>query len=312
MGPGKSWTTWTFSNKLQYATDEPRRGHAASMFEFIKNRIDAIVPAVLLIFSFAFLSYNALGTEKRTLNPFARAMVSLISHPQTLIMNSIHSVKNLGDRYVFLTGVERENEALKKQLEKLNGEASRLMERATENKRLRKLLKFKEIYPASFMAASVIGIGSSLEMRYITIDRGAKHGVMSGLVVVTDEGVVGRTIGNGGTSRAPALASLVLLLLDRRSAIDAIVQRSRARGVLRGNGYSLRLDYLDVKDDVKVGDTVISSGMGGVFPKGLILGLVTGDRTSSGGINYHAKVTSLVDLNHLEEVLVILKGPDEL
>ena len=280
------------------------------MFDFLKNRIDAILPVILLVFSFAYLSYNAIRPGERPINPFGRAIQTLVSYPQKMYTAASYGIHGLGKRHIYLSNIETENEALKKQVEGLKTERAQLNEIVMENLRLKKFLSFKETYPAKILTCAIIGIGPSWDMRTMTMDCGAKDGVMPPMVAITSDGVVGRVIGPGGSSKTSALSSQILLVLDRRSAIDAIDQRSRVRGIIRGNRYSLTLDFLEQTDDVKEGDVIVTNGMGGIFPKGLTLGVVTGNKILASGINYQAPVWPAVDFKHLEEIMVILKAPE--
>jgi rod shape-determining protein MreC len=119
--------------------------------------------------------------------------------------------------------------------------------------------------------------------------------------VVAAEGVVGRVI------RSAPHDSRVLLLTDASSAVASLVQRNRTRGVVRGQGDILTLDFALRQEDIEVGDRIVTSGTGGVFPKGLVIGEVTRTAREQYGLFQTVTVSSAVDFARLEEVLVLVK-----
>jgi rod shape-determining protein MreC len=135
----------------------------------------------------------------------------------------------------------------------------------------------------------------------VVIDKGSVDGVMEGMPVVVAEGVVGRVI------RSAPHDSRVLLLTDASSAVASLVQRNRTRGVVRGQGDILTLDFALRQKDIEVGDRIVTSGTGGVFPKGLVIGEVTRTAREQYGLFQTVTVSSAVDFARLEEVLVLVK-----
>jgi rod shape-determining protein MreC len=135
------------------------------------------------------------------------------------------------------------------------------------------------------------------------IDKGQEHGVAEGMAVVVAEGVVGRIV------RSNLRFSRVLLVTDASSAVASLLQQNRARGVCRGQGEQLAFDFVLRQEEVKVGDRIVTSGMGGVFPKGLVVGNVGRVEKQEFGLFQAIEVIPSVDFSHLEEVLVLLRGP---
>ena len=135
------------------------------------------------------------------------------------------------------------------------------------------------------------------------INRGSSSGIREGMAVVAADGVVGQTV------KVTASTARVLLLTDHASGIAATIQRSRARGVVKGKGEMLcALEFTTREEDVKVGDTVITSGIGGVFLKGVPIGEVTMVKRGEYGIFQTVSIRPAVNLAHLEEVLVVQRG----
>ncbi|TLM68849.1 MAG: rod shape-determining protein MreC [Deltaproteobacteria bacterium] len=184
---------------------------------------------------------------------------------------------------------------------RLRAEMAGIEELKRENDRLRRLLGFVEEHPRRSVAARVIAEDASSWFRTIEIDRGYEDGVTEGLSVVDAAGLVGRVV------RSTAHAAQVLLITDASSAVAVLVQDERIRGVCRGQGGTLALDFALVQDAIQVGDGVITSGLGGVFPKGLVVGYVRSVHREQFGLFQTVEVEPAVDFAHLEEVLVLLK-----
>jgi rod shape-determining protein MreC len=126
--------------------------------------------------------------------------------------------------------------------------------------------------------------------------------VVQDLAVLTPEGIVGRTF------RVGSDYSDVLLIIDSNSTFDAIIERSRARGIVRGaKGNMCRLEFTKRTEDIVAGDTVVSSGLGGIFPKGIRVGVISEVESKPYGIFMHADIIPSVDFSKLEEVFVVLK-----
>lgn len=152
------------------------------------------------------------------------------------------------------------------------------------------------------MAAAVIAGGASPDFRTITIDKGTADGVRADMAVIAPAGVVGRVI------TPTARAAKVQLLIDRNAAAGALVERSRAQGVAVGTGGALRLDYVSGTADVQAGDTVVTSGIDGIYPKGFVIGQIESVERGQGVFGAIA-VRPAVDFSSLEAVLIVLAPP---
>ncbi len=169
-----------------------------------------------------------------------------------------------------------------------------------QNTRLRKLLAFVDELDRPALPAQVIGEDASNWARTIIIDKGIAAGLRNGLPVVAAQGVVGRII-----KIAPNSAR-VLLITDASSAIATLVQRTRTRGITRGRGTNLSIDYALRDADIQAGDLLVTSGMGGVFPKGLPLALVESVEKDQFSLFQRVQAKPTVDFSYLEEVMVIV------
>jgi rod shape-determining protein MreC len=200
--------------------------------------------------------------------------------------------------------LERAHERLRNEIRKLRQEKFHLWEAELQNDRLKKLLGLKGNSTYDVVSANVIaGSPSILRSQVVIIDKGSENGISQGMPVATYEGIVGRILLVGEKS------SEVILITDDISAVDAYIHRTRARGIVKGTGDGCIMEYLEKKADVSVGDKVISSGKDGFFPKEVVIGTVVETEASGGFIR--ARVLPDMDLNSLEEVVVILKLPEE-
>jgi len=199
-----------------------------------------------------------------------------------------------------LVNLKRENVALRRTVTELREENNLLREKAIANERLRNLLRFSKKIPRSMLPAQIIGIDPSSWFRTILIDKGTKHGVKRGVAVVSPEGIVGHVL------QTSHHYGKVLLITDFNSSVDAVIQRSRAKGVVEGNGENLcRLKYASRTQDIQLGDKVVTSGLGGRYPKGLMIGKISKIEKKSYGLFQHAEIMLSADFTKLEEVFVI-------
>ena len=232
------------------------------------------------------------------LNQFA---VPLVAPFQKVVTRTIHFAKDVWTHYFFLVSVAKENDHLKKKLQKAIGKNQELDEIALSNSRLRNLLEFKQTATSKILVAEVVGKDPSPWYQTIIIDKGNAEGVKKWQPVVIPESIVGHVM-DVSTHYAK-----VLLIVDRNSAVDATVQRTRTRGIIKGEAKGrFFFNYVLRKDDVRVGDKVVSSGFDGVFPKGLPIGSVSGVIRRNSGIFQEVYVSPHVDFEKLEEVTVLL------
>jgi rod shape-determining protein MreC len=228
-------------------------------------------------------------------------VIGLVAPFQKAAANSIQFAKDLWRRYFALVSVSEENLRLKRLLAESAAENHRLAEVDLSNQRLRELLNFRESLPREVVAAQVVGRDPSPWFQTVIIDKGKTDGVMKSAPVVVAEGIVGQVIDVSDRY------AKVLLIIDQDSAVDSLVAQSRARGVIKGDGGGgCTFEYVLRKDDVGVDDIVVSSGLDGVFPKGLRVGQVSEVIRRNAGLFQEVMITSFVDFEKLEEVLVVL------
>jgi rod shape-determining protein MreC len=262
-----------------------------------------IMVAALLIISLIMLSY---GISRLSETGFLRKMVLETAAPvQDVISISLKSLHDGWNRYLFLIGLEDENQKLRKQNAALIEQLNRYREGYLEGMRLQKLLSLRDVFQQRAVAARVIDRHHTSLFKTILIDKGTAEGLRVGLPVIADQGVVGRIIETSWH------ASRVLLVIDENSNIDAMIQRSRAQGILQGAGPAgCNLKYVSRVEEVLTGDVVLTAGLSGVFPKGLLLGVVKAASRREEGLFQKIELAPVVDFGKLEEILVLTPTKD--
>jgi rod shape-determining protein MreC len=227
--------------------------------------------------------------------------LSILSPFQRAFHWIVDSVTGVFKNYILLVDLKKENQRLEEEVHHLKQENADLKESAQAAERLRSLLLFKERVPATMISAEVVAYSSSPLFRSIVINKGERDGVRKGMPVVTWEGVVGRVL------RISPKASVVLLIVDRNSSVDCLVQRTRTQGIVEGEGGAqCYLRYVSRTEDIEVGDHIVTSGLEGIFPKGLSMGDVTKVEKKEYGLFQKVEVTPSAHFSRLEEVLVIV------
>jgi rod shape-determining protein MreC len=266
---------------------------------FYKKTLTIVGLIVLLAASIMVLSLPARPTDAiRHTDGIAMAVLGPF---QKALTGSIRFVQGIWSHYFYLAATAKENEKLRKALSHAIEEQNQFQEAALSNERLRRLLELKTSLPYQMVAAEVIGKDPSPWFKTLIIDRGSKEGVGVSMPVVIPEGIVGQVVeSSDGYAK-------VLLLVDQNSAVDAIVQRTRARGIIKGGlTGTCSFEYVLRKDEIGVGDVVISSGVDGVFPKGLRLGEVSEIVRRNAGTFQEVTITPFVDFEKIEEVFIVV------
>lgn len=267
--------------------------------------VKRLIPLLLLLF---FLSLLSTQTRRA---PWYEQWGWNIFSPVTRLFSFFQSkTKALGRQYLFLVHVAQDNEELRSQTQVFKQERVTFKELKQENDRLARLLELKQNRWPTGLTARVIGFDPRSEFRVIQIDKGMDHGVQPDMPVLALAGLVGKV---GPVFKR---AAAVLLIVDPASFVDGVVQRSQVRCLLGGTGllrhaelkhdYLLsRLEYLNKGSDVVIGDTVVTSGLDGLYPKGILLGTLTRVVVDRYGLFLKADVLPAVDFSQLREVLVL-------
>jgi len=230
--------------------------------------------------------------------------LSLAAPLQKAVTHSVDFVKDIWNRYFYLVTIAGENNRLRRDLRRAMEINHELAEAQLTNERLRQLLHFKQKLQPQMVAAEIVGRDPNPWFKAVVIDKGRSDGLMKGLPVVVAEGIVGQVI------EVSDFYAKVLLIIDQNSAVDALVQRTRARGVVKGGEIgNCVFRYVLRKEKIQVGDIIVSSGLDGVFPKGLRVGQASEIVRRNAGIFQEVFITSFVDFEKLEEVLIVLAPP---
>ena len=221
---------------------------------------------------------------------------------QRIASSAIGGMRTSWGDYVALQEVRGENERLREEVGRLEVRLQQERALAQRARSLEEILELRKNVELSTVAATVIAGGASPDFRTITIDKGTAEGLRPDMAVIAPGGVVGRIVTPSGR------ASKVQLLIDRNAAAGALVERSRAHGVVEGTGGGLRMNYVSGTADVKVGDAVVTSGIDGIYPKGLVIGQIESLERGSGDFGAIV-VRPVVDFSSVEAVLVVVTPP---
>lgn len=239
--------------------------------------------------------------KNRDHSPLIRPISLLAGVVQNTYSSFSSGVKDTTGLYLNLIGIKKNNIELKNENAKLKTELNQLQELKLENERLNKMLGFQQKTSHDLLPAKIIGRDLFSEQDTLTINRGTQNGVKNSMAIITHDGVVGYVL------RADLFSSQIILLTDRYAAIDAHVQRTRARGIVEGKTKDhCLLNYLRREDDVKIGDIIVTSGLNHVFPKGIPVGTVQDVKKSQYGISQVVEIVPAVSVSQLEEVFIVL------
>jgi rod shape-determining protein MreC len=266
---------------------------------FSKKMVLIVGGTVLIVVNVILLSITS---KRQSTFGLGRVGISFVAPFQEMVTRSVRFTRSIWQNYFLLVSVAHENEILKKSLNQFVEKNNEWHEIELANERLRNLLNFQKAPTHRVVAAEVIAKDPSGWFKTVIIDKGSSDGLQKGLPVVLPTGIAGQVI------EVSSRYAKVMLIIDRNSAVDALVQRSRARGIIKGESADqCRFEFVLRKHDVQIGDTVIASGLDGVYPKGLRIGRVSDLSQRSSDIFYEITVTPFVDYEKLEEVLVILQ-----
>lgn len=259
---------------------------------------------ILIILSIAILTVHFREGDQGILHRFQRVSLNLFAPIQAGVTKIIrpfyHTSRSIGE----LLTLRSENRQLKTEVARLQREIVNLTELERENEKLRKLIGFAEKTPFRTVPAQVIGKSTSDWQANIILDKGWSDGVRKNMPVVVAEGLVGQIV------VVAAHASQVQLLIDQKSGAGAQIQETGETGVTQGElGGGLKLLYIDKNSKVEKGDKITTSGLGGVFPKGIFIGVIISVKDSEYVLHKDIKVKPAVDFARLEEVLIITNPP---
>ena len=261
---------------------------------------------VLCVVSILVLTFYLREGESGPIHTL-RAGVTTITTPARMAGNLVSAPFNaIGNIFGNLTASRATLDELEAENAELTARVAELAEYQATSERLEKLLDLQSTYNLQSTAARIIGQSSDAWSDTVTIDKGSLDGISVNMPVTNSTGVIGQVI-----EVAPN-ASTVRLLTDEGSGVSAMIQDTRAQGMVQGQpDGTLRMDYVSVDADVKEGDIIITSGIGGVYPKGLPIGTVASVTKNSNDVYYTIIVSSASRTESNEEVLVITSLTEE-
>ncbi len=258
----------------------------------------AVVAVALVIFTLVGLNFRPVSM----LVPVDSVFTDLAGYFQKGISNPVRWFGDVWSSYVNLRHVKQQNHALREEIARLRQELIRYREALIENEQLRGLLKIRDQTGGRTLVATIVGMDLDPWISAVTVDKGRLAGVRRDMVVLAPEGVAGKVL------KAGLHFSRVMLISDYNSAVGAMIQSSRIRGILKGNGKGgCSLEYVEKGLDVEAGDDVVTSGTDGIFPRGLLLGKVSCVKNGGESSLFQTiEVEPAVDLKGLERVLILL------
>jgi len=267
------------------------------MSSFSRKYQNFILASFLVVLA---LSIHSSSVRSNNTSSFERIILNAYSPPLRAITFLLKEARHLWSNYIFLLGVQKKNIELQKSIDQLVEQNLRMKEVLFENSRLRNLLFLKRRSSFKLVSAEIIGRDPAGWFKAVLINKGEKDGIKRNQPVIAHRGIVGRTLD------VAANTSKVLLLTDINSSIDALVQRTRARGIVEGKASDLcEFKYVSSSEDVRLGDLVVTSGLCGIFPKGLAIGKVTRVMKDSFDLFQYVELTPGTPLNKLEEVCIL-------
>jgi rod shape-determining protein MreC len=264
---------------------------------FWRNRV-VLTAGLLLLFALHLVS-TGVRPDSRANGPSLMLMEAL--KPLLVIESQLaDDASDFLHNYFDLVGVRQENLRLRQQIARLESQQRRMVELEAENRHLADLLELRDALGSAAIAANVIGGDATGLARTLILSEGDREGLRRGMAVISTDGVVGKLIAVSHS------ASRVLLVSDHNSALDAFDQRSRARGIIAGvveDGLTMK--YVDRSEDIKPGDMILTSGMDGIFPRGLLVGIVGRVSQEGPGLFLNVEVKAAANFRQLEQVMIL-------
>ena len=270
-----------------------------------KRYRDVGIVIILLAVPFFFLRANMKRPEN--LNGLDRAVLRISAPIEFAASSLARGISNLWESYVYLVDVKSDNDRLAYENARLRDQVHRLEQKETENRELRRLLQLRESLPGDLVSAQVVGkdFTEFFRVTRVVLDRGS-HNIRPNMPVASPDGVVGKVLRVAGDTVDLQLS------VDAAFGVDVVDERTRARGFVRGTGdpskYSCKVENVDSRDEVEVGDLLVTSGIGKMFPKGLPVARVTKVVKREPGRDQEIEAKPTVDFSRLDSVLILV-GP---
>ena len=268
---------------------------------FVRFRLQVSIIVVLIgLFLLMF------QTHSNRVPSYLQSAIQTFTYP---IQASVHtlasSIRNLWSSYISLVDVNEENRQLRKKLLEMEEKINQHIENSVQFLRLRDQLLFASKKAKDKIFAEIIGESSDNTHNIRLINRGSNQLVLRNYVVLRKEGLVGRI------KSVSSFQSIVQLITDHRSRVSALIQRNRNRGLIYGTRDGIEMRQINLHAKIKIGDRVITSGLGGLYPKGILIGWVKEIRHQPHELFKTAVLDSAVNFNQIEEVFVIVPSKSD-
>lgn len=256
----------------------------------------------VVVFAVAFVVVALLPRQAQfLLHKIGQPFADVIAIPIEGMATIDRGIREWWMQYIALQGVSEQNRALQKKVQQLKGELNQLREQALAAERFAALLKFQKQESIQTVAARVIGRSLSNWYQGVILNKGEDDGIRVEMGVIMPTGIVGQIVRTAGAT------SIALLAIDPNVAVTGVVQRTRDEGIVQGTSQGLvRMKYIPPLSSVKKGDAVITSGLTGGFPRGVLIGEVSRVEESEDGLFQTAEIAPAVQFRQLDEVLIVL------
>lgn len=268
------------------------------------RRQRAILNIIVLLISFVGVAKRNQSLDETS--AFENILINSFAPIQSSVTNVRTEVASFFDHYVANLSASRENVQLERRVAELESQINAFEELERENQRLKNLLQFGQGLGYKKILAQVVAWDASSDYRVIRINKGLSDGVRLQSPVVTSQGLVGYIY------RLTDHFADILTVLDNNNRIDGLIQRVRAHGIVEGfNNEKSIMKYVSRAEPIILGDVVITSGLGNIYPKGIQVGTVSRIERESYGITQNVEITPAVDFGRLEEVVILSAENDE-
>ncbi len=268
------------------------------MFDWIKRHRLSFAIAVVLVGTLVLLFQARQASDGSRIQSIAQT----VTYPIQIVFHHLFSVTSeVANSYLYLVQLQKENKELRQQISSLQEEVNQYIEESIQYHRLKVQLEFAEQNPNRKIFTEVIGESIDNFHQTLQINRGSIHGIQRNFAVILKEGVVGRI------QTVSPFQSTVQLILDRRMRFPAIIQRTRAKGLVYGTHEGLELRRIHLRADIKEGDRIVTNGLSALFPKGLLVGIVTSIESEEHELFQTAKIRPVVDFDKIEGAFVVLE-----
>jgi rod shape-determining protein MreC len=273
-----------------------------------KRYRDVGIVIILLVVPFFFLRANMKAPSN--LNALDRTLLRISAPIEFAASSLARGISNIWESYVYLVDVKADNDRLNYDNARLREQVHHLEQKEAENRELRRLLQLRESTPGDLVSAQVIGkdFTEFFRVTRVVLDRGSRN-IRPNMPVIAPDGVVGTV------ERVNGDAVDVTLAVDAKFVIDVEDERTHARGYVRGTGdssrYNCKVENVDSRDDVEIGDLLVTSGKGKKFPKGLPVARVKKVIKREPGRDQEIEAEPAVNFSRLDSVLIVVSAPTD-